>query len=77
MVEKIWNYRYEDTVIETQELDPALGEITVRNAEHLPEGLTTVTVFNKNEGVHCYIHCDEEIPGLELVAEYVTITEGW
>ena len=76
MTEKVWKYRYKDTVKETEQFDPCQEKLVPHfTAEHLPSKGNFVIVYDgKNKSV-CHIHSDVEIDELELIEENTTITK--
>lgn len=70
MSEKIWKYKYKDTVKVTTEYDEMLGEnVDCKTAEHHP-GWNAPIVY---DGGVCYIYSDRGIGGLELVGRNVCV----
>ncbi len=77
MSEKIWKFRHKDTVAVTEKFDESIGAVAPhRTAAHPPEKGGFVIVYDKKDQEVCYIHSDEKIAGLELLAENVEIGRG-
>ena len=69
--DKIWAKKYKDTISVTQEeIDlPPPTLVDVKSAEHHPGW--NAPVYYPDGDPYCYIYSDQEIGGLELVAENV------
>lgn len=73
MTEKVWRFKYNDTVEEIEIDDPHLGRIIKRSPATLPKSVKGyVTVLNKDK-TRCSIFNDVEIPELTLIEENATV----